>query len=157
MLLCVCRRPLSSLYICLKRGDASQGSLYNLSRYVVSSHAAIAHHEEKVKVRDQIVPMSTYSSYPRGVSGQTGRSAPPDASIVSRGEGARLSDWPGSSSERSPFDLPSSWFLNTDWWGGTKHPGAQPARPPGPQQSYVLSCGADSTTHSEVGWGGGGC
>lgn len=135
-----------------KRGDASQALLYNLSRYVTSSHAAITHHEEKVKVRNQIVPVSTSSSYPRGVSGQTGRSAPPGASIVSGGEGARLSDRPDSSSERSPFDLPSSWFLNTNWWGGTKHPDAQPARPPGPRQSYVLSCRADSTTHTE--WGG---
>lgn len=137
-----------------KRGDGSQALLYNLSGYVTSSHAAIAHHEEKVKGRNQIVPVSTSSSYPRGVSGQTGRSAPPGASIVSGDEGARLSDWPDSSSERSPFDLPSSWFLNTNWWGGTKHPDDQPARPPGPRQSYVLSCRADSTTHTE--WGGGG-
>ncbi len=80
-------------------------------------------------------------------SGQTGRSAPPDDSIFSWGEGARPTDWPDSSAERNPFDLPSSWFMNTNWWGGTKHPDAQPAWPPGPQQSYVLSCRADSTTH----------
>lgn len=34
----------------------------------MSSHAAVTRHEEKVKVRSQIVPMSTSSSYPCGVA-----------------------------------------------------------------------------------------
>lgn len=34
----------------------------------MSSHAAVTRHEEKVKVRSQIVPMSTSGSYPCGVA-----------------------------------------------------------------------------------------
>lgn len=44
---------------------------YNLSKYICCMlHPAIIHLGEKVKVRNQIVPMSVSSSYPSGVAGR---------------------------------------------------------------------------------------
>lgn len=72
----------------------------NLSKYVLSSYAAITHHEEKVKVRNQIVPMSVSSSYPCGVADRQDARLRPAVRSSAEAKGARLSDWPDSSSGR---------------------------------------------------------